>query len=354
MIYYISSTKYQNLLAQIIRESEESVLDYAETDRFELLSFVKSNMSIIDNLEILLIDLTACKDEDNGLVQAIENIRMVNNKIRLIVFDPTRYEGDKVLSKYFASGIYDIIVTDDNVQLKEELLSCIKSGREYKDATAFKDYVPYVEYQAKRNLKPDAEDIVIGLCGTHARIGVTHNLILLGNTLRKMGYLVALVDVSQNSSFSYIREEYDCLDKAECFSLDGMDYYSVPDINKIKGKGYNFILIDFGEYLKRDKEMFSYCDFRLIIAGVKPWEVGKTYNVFRDTLEEELKKYHYYFNFVSADMREDVRQGMGLLENIHFLKYVEDPFNSGVFPDIEDLTNRYNNPDSDKKKRKLR
>ena len=129
--------------------------------------------------------------------------------------------------------------------------------------------------------------------------------------------------------------------------------YKEQELQKLKKKGYNFILIDYGEYLERD-ESYGDCGIQIIIAGAKPWEVEKTFYVFQDTAEEKLKKYHYFFNFVADDLKDEVRSGMDNLKSIHFLTYAEDPFNSEDFPDIEDIIYEYSKPEPvpDKKKRK--
>lgn len=354
MIFFISSRKNQNLISQVIHECGESVIDNVCEDNLNLLHFVTANMSIIDSADILIFDLTACEDSDDDIVQALENIRVMNDKVRIIVVDATRYEGDAVLAKCFSAGIYDLIVTDDNVEFKESLEFSITKGRQYKDATEFRNYIPYAEYAEKKNRKPDAEDVVIGIAGTHARIGVTHAMIVLGNCLRKKGYLVAMLDYASNPSFSYIKNSFDCEEKEYGFVLDGMHYYMSSDMEDVKGKGYNFILADFGEYEKRDAEIYLKCDRQIIIAGAKPWEVEKTVNVFQDTTEENLKKYHYYFNFVADDLKDEVRTGMDVLKAVHFLEYAEDPFNAYDFPDIRDLICDYKEPEQvAEKKRKL-
>ena len=354
MIYFVAATKHQNLFNQVINDCGEKIIDHFCGDHFNFLKFVMANFPIVDSADVLLLDLTACEDSDEEIIQAFQNLKIMNDKIRIIVVDPDRYEGDEVLSKCFAAGIYDIIVTEDNVQLKEELSYCIRIGKKYKDSTEFQNYIPYSEYQEKKNQKPEAEDVLIGLAGTHERIGVTHSTIILANYLRKKGYLVALIDRAEKPTFMDIEESFDCESKKDFFTLDGVDYYRNGDVEEIKGKGYNFILIDFGEYLKRDLPLFEKCDLCLIIAGAKPWEVEKTTNVFQNTLEEELKEYHYYFNFVSEDLKEEVRAGMGILQSVHFLKYAEDPFNSFEFPDIDEIFKRYKEPviEDDTKKRK--
>ena len=178
-------------------------------------------------------------------------------------------------------------------------------------------------------------------------------MIVLANHLRKMGYLVALVDKSQKPTFRSIQDSFDCEDQNEYFTLDGIDYYKEQELQKLQKKGYNFILIDYGEYLERD-ESYGDCGIQIIIAGAKPWEVEKTFYVFQDTVEETLKKYHYFFNFVADDLKDEVRSGMDNLKSVHFLTYAEDPFNSEDFPDIEDIIYEYSKPEPvpDKKKRK--
>ena len=105
MIFFVASTKNQNLFTQVIRECSEKIIDQICKDNFYLLPYVTTNMQIIDNAEIFLVDLTACDDSRDDLLQALKNIRVMNDSIRIIVVDTTRYEGDSLLSECFASGI---------------------------------------------------------------------------------------------------------------------------------------------------------------------------------------------------------------------------------------------------------
>lgn len=352
MIFTITSPTNQSLILQTIKETGK-ILDGLEcSTNLKLVEFTNKNLLNLSTVETLILDLAACVDDDKELLIAIENLKIVNDKLQVIIIDSTRYEGDFVLSKCFAMGYFDLIVTRDYVELKAELINSIQNGREYKDSVSFKEHIPLDKIKSEKKI---VNDVFIAISGTHSRIGVTHTSIIIANNLRCEGFLVALVEINEHLAFDEIEHSFEVEKKEGYYTLDGIDFYSIEkstEIEDIKKKGYNFIIIDFGEYQNRNKELFKECDLKLIIAGSKPWEANKTFNVFENTLVDELSIYHFYFNFTASDLREDVKEGMCNL-NIHFLDYSEDPFNTKKFPDFDIIFENYIDRESNTGKKRI-
>ena len=85
MIFFAAATKHQNLINQVINECGEKTIDHVCGDRFNLLKFVNTNFAMLDSADLLILDLTVCEDTDEEIVQAIQNIRIMNENIRVIV-----------------------------------------------------------------------------------------------------------------------------------------------------------------------------------------------------------------------------------------------------------------------------
>lgn len=345
MIFYITSNTYQQIISKSIQEANEILVGGECSNEFFLLKYLKENIKNFSETDKIIVDITALQDSDSEIVQAFEMLRIMASDLQIIVLATDRYEGDELLTKFFQMSIYDIIVSNDFLEIAEELVICLKEGKRYKDALRFKDYKPLDKLIAKNEIKKEANKVLVGIAGTEHRIGVTHNSIVLANYLRARGYIVAVVNFNDNTHYKSIAESYDeSISKKEYFTIKGVDYYfnsNCDNIGKILGKTYNFIVVDFGTYQDCDRMIFNTSDIRIVIAGSKPWELEHVNALFDSAEEEELVRYQYCFNFVKKENRNTIQEGMERLGQVHFLNYTEDPFESSDFADAEIIFNEY-------------
>lgn len=341
MIFCIASNTYQQIISSAIKASEEILVGNECSNEFCLLKYVKDNITNFSGIDIFIVDTCALQDTDDDIIQAFEMLRIMDCNMRVIVLAANRYEGNALLMNCFRMSIYDIITTDDFLKIKEELRQCITLGKQYKDALQFKEFNPA---DGIKEVKKNVNQIVIGVAGSETRIGVTHNTIVLVNHLRKKGYLVAIVEMNESDDFNKIRESFNEPIVADTyFSIKGIDYYlnSENVLERVLEIPYNFIIVDFGNFEFCDKEIFNRSDVKIIIAGAKPWEIDNVNSIFKLSSEELLKEYHFCFNFVLEKSRADIRDGMGKLENVYFVDYVEDPFIQNDFPNAATILEEY-------------
>lgn len=345
MVFYIASQTYQQVIGQAIQETGEILIGGECRSDILLLKYVKENNSILNSLDILIIDISALQDIDEEILQSLEILRMMHDHMRIIILAANRGEGDNLLTKCFQMSIYNIVNTDDFLEIKEELKYCIQTGMQYKDAVKYKEISEQEKVIVKTEIKQTVNKILIGIAGSEKRIGVTHNSIILANYLRKRGFMVALAEYGQRDTFRSIQQAFEeRIFEDMYFSMNGVDYYpSVDDaaLGGILGKSYNFIIVDFGIFENCEKVTFNKCNVRIIIAGSKPWEVMQINSVFSLVPEETLKMYHFCFNFTEKRLRNEVKKGMSVLEQIHFLNILEDPFTASEFADAEEILNEY-------------
>lgn len=310
-----------------------------------LLKYVKENSSILNSLDTLIIDISALQDVDEEILQSLEILRMMHDSMRIVILAANRGEGDSLLTKCFQMSIYNIINTDDFLEIKEELKYCIQAGMQYKDAVKYKESNEQEKVIIKTEIKQTVNKILIGIAGSETRIGVTHNSIILANYLRKRGFMVALAEYGERGAFQSIRQSFEeRMFEDMYFSMNGIDYYPAVDdsaLGSILGKSYNFIIVDFGTFENCEKVTFNKCNVRVIIVGSKPWEVMKINSVFSLVPEETLKLYHFCFNFTEKHLQNDVKKGMALLSQIHFLSILENPFTADEFADAEEILKEY-------------
>jgi len=347
MIFYITSPTYKEVISSVIKDSDGFLLGGCEEGEDILLySYVKvNNATTFSAIDCIIIDLNACADIDEKIIEALEMLRMTNDDIRIIILATMRHPGDALLTQCFQMAIYDIICTDDFLEIREELKYCLTKGKQYKDALEFKN-ASKEQVVVKTEVKKTVNKVMIGICGTQRRIGTTHNSLLLANWLRKKGYMVALAELNHHGAFSEMANNMEIrISEDGSFTYNGVDFYPQVDEGKlatILGKAYNFIITDFGAFKECDRVSFNKSDVRIIIAGAKAWEMPSVKELFSMVGEvDTLKRYHYCFNLTPDAWRADCKEGMGELNQVHFLEFTENPYVAFDFSDAETILKEY-------------
>lgn len=345
MVFYIASNTYKEVISRTIKETDEILSGAVSSDEIFLLKYVKENGNQLSGLDMLVIDFSCCQDVDDEIVQALEQIRILDYETRIIIIAANRSEGDSLLTKCFQMSIYNIICTDDFLEIKNQLAFCLTKGMEYKDAIRFKEVRTKEQLIVKKEIKQVVSKVMIALAGASVRIGVTHQAIVLANYLRARGFMVAIAEYNDSQAFRQIQDAFgeSTLDDG-CFFIRGVDYYAAADVNKIGsilGKSYNFVIVDFGCYETCDRVTYNKAEVRMIVAGSKPWEVEAVNAVFARADKDTLKQYHFMFNFTPEKDRRTIRESMGEISNVYFLKYTEEPFVSGDFASGEEILKEY-------------
>lgn len=338
MLYYYASAAYQQLIAETCKELEQVIVGSECKEDLFLSESVKQNMSNFTSLETMIIDLQGIKDSDEEIIKAIESIKIMNGQVRFIIIASFYSEGDRLLSKLFGLGIYDIINTGDRNEMVEELKYCLKTGKDYKDAVLYKETI---DHSVRKKVK-EIDHVTIGLCGTQKRVGTTHNSIVLANYLKNAGYIVALCECNGSGDFKRIKNSFELKGNDTYFIKDGIEYYMDSNSERIKDKPFNFIIKDMGYVKEMDLEQFESCHKQIIISGIKAWEEEYIQAVFDMTDYEQLNKYYYYFNLCPKKIESDVRKGMAeLSERIFFTPYTEDPFAARAFVGMDKVIKEY-------------
>ena len=345
MVYYISSPKYQPMIQKILAETEQLCTGNQTGEDIYLKKFVKENMMLFEQLDILLIDLTALQDTDAEILQVIDGIRVMDYRVRFIFLAPYKKEGDSFLKECFYAGIYDLIITDEYLQMSEQLALCITEGMRYKDALRFRDAASTEEMKTESLA---VQKILVGVAGAGPRMGSTHNSIVLANFLRENKQMVAIMEMNASGAFEALCDARKAKVFPEgYFTINGVDYYPActrERVATVSGKLYNFILLDFGSYYEADRVQFNKCDVRILFSGTKPWELGALEELFEEQEEDVLKKYHFCFlGTSSGKLQKEIIEHMEPLSNVWFPEYTEEPVESSHFPEGREIFKMYLN-----------
>lgn len=362
MIYYIASPAYQPVIVSVIRETEQILAGAESASEMYVNKYIKEHINNFSGLDSIIIDLSCALDLDNEIIESFEMLKVMYGQIRIIILATQSLPGDELLIKCVQMGIYDIITATDFAEIKDELTSCITDGKQYRDALRYikaKEDGRASEGKAVR-IKPkqNANRVMIGFAGSEKRIGTTHNAIVVANTLRRSGYMVALLEMAEHPVFNDIKDFFDEQpEDALHFSVNGIDYYPsvlASEINSIMAKAYNFLVIDFGSCETMDSIVFNKCDVPVIVAGSKPWELDAVNKFFSEAVHENLARYNFLFNLTDEKYREDIKNGMNELKNVYFAPVTIDPFAAVEDELCEQLCGDYFNVGEQNQKKKRR
>lgn len=363
MILYISSNFYNEYIIDAITEANQNILNQIVSEKFSLNMYLRQQLEQLQAVSTIIIDISALSDTEEEICQALNNLRLLYNNIKIIVITPNRIAGDPLLSEIFCLGIYDIISTseEESYLLKNELIKSLNQGKTYKDSVIFKESI-ITKTDAKQQkqikekiiirneIKQSVNKALIGFMGTQYRVGVTHNAIVSANYLKSKGYKVAIVENDDNpmKNFHIIKNSFDNVenDKEEYFTINQVDYYqnyNFKEIHKILSKNYNFVILDFGTFRNSYLAEFSRCVVQIIVTGSKAWEIEYINRIFEENSEEILKNYTYLFNFTDLENAKIIRENMGVLEKVYFSSYTPDPFNSNYYSDLDKIFKDYLN-----------
>ena len=348
MVAYISSVKYNSIISSVVKEKDEIIAHNLINDHVNLYKYIQANVTLFSGYDYFIVDISAVDDIDDDIIKALEMYRTFNELTRIIIVSPNRRAGNELLAKIFSLGINNIAASFDQLELREELLKCMSdTGKSFKEAIVFKDVSNTLNSELKE-VKKLVEKVTIGFASCQSRIGCTHNAIIMALSLRKKGYIVAIVEMCKSTTFNKIRNNFNKQLQNKYFSIDGLDFY--PDADKhtlvdIKQKAYNFIIIDFGNYTDFENEEYYKCHEKMMVVGSKPWEIEHLSEFLSIYDDETLASIHYIFNFTPDINHKEIKRNLKLQSGdklrAYFQDYTPDLFNTFSFKDLDKILNDY-------------
>lgn len=139
MVFYFASPKYNPLINKVLTETDQVIAESIVGNDLFLKKTMKDKLASIASIDIIIVDFTALADTDAEIMEAVESIRIMDYKVRFIFVMPYKAEGDPFLKECFYAGIYDLIISDQYLEISEQLAVCVTDGMRYKDALEGKD-----------------------------------------------------------------------------------------------------------------------------------------------------------------------------------------------------------------------
>ncbi len=136
MLLYFSSDKNISIFDE---ETKALGIDVKiETQRC-LTDYVRANMNKLNHLEYLAIDLEYIVDDDQEILTTLSAFKVFNSSITIIIVTFERKQGDILLARLFADGIYNFITSKNEMDMSREVKICLDhTQNSYANAIGFK------------------------------------------------------------------------------------------------------------------------------------------------------------------------------------------------------------------------
>ena len=329
----ICSQEYQALFYSVLEKNDVLIVNTASAEDVCLNDFVKKNTSGISNFDAIIIDLGVLTDTDEKIIESIEMLRFYDDKMRIIIFEGRRPNSYKLLHTCFLNGVYNLIIMDTFIDIRNNLKKCICQGMSYKEASLFRSEENLFK-KAEEPLGSQKKTLVY--TGTQNRVGVTHCVISAAYALRSYGYLVAVVDCTGSTDYVNIMHSYEKkLGDDLKFPLEEIDFFIKPASSECisPSAAYNFIIYDMGHYGRisalndSEKEIYKSAEEKVLVCGSKPWEIPYLSQIVGNMADEEKESMKFLFNLTESALKNDIKKMMkqcGIKEDsVHFMDYIE-------------------------------
>lgn len=348
MVVVISGPEFWGSIDEALSKMNKEV-EYKKIDRdIDIMGEVERLSSMAFNF--LILDMS-CLEDYRRVPQAVRKLMLNNENLRVIVIVPQKFSGSEVISNLISMGIYDIIGQRENEEknITPILIEHFENPSTYAKAIKWDE-----GFARKKELEKEFIDtgrksggdlqaktiekdkivgtVVIAVVGTMSRIGTTHTAISIAKYLMDNRHGVALVELHDSLAFERIKNYYEnVVEKKGMFSLGGMDFYPFDPSRAVSDlllEDYSYIILDMGVYEKCNIAEFRRAHERIVVSGVKDWELDE----LEELIESENKNFknRYYFTFASDEMFELVKSSMDSLPCF------QAPYNPQPFDDSEE------------------
>lgn len=338
--YIYISNKINPFIEDICSENEISLLT-RYINEYNLELFLQSELKNLNNIEYLIIDYNAIKNntKENDIVTALSRIRRMYD-IRIIFIMEGAMKGNILLGRLFNLGIYNIISATNDILFKEELRKTLtEKGMSFANAVKYQLDKNVFAINNNTNVIKETfvkvkQVVTVGICSTERHLGATTQAINITKYLSEL--LNIKVCYIENNNHNSIIEIYNTANKEDAayyeesgkIEYEGIEMFMKSNIGEIMNNNYDFYIFDFGsmeEMNDSDINNFLTKDIKFIVSGTKAWELRYLFEAFEKIGND--KSINFIFNFTEKEKRSFFRDNMGeYKENTFFSDYIENPF----------------------------
>ncbi len=322
MLIYISSEKNSRLLDDVCDEKQIVIQKIIKPT--DIKKFVLSEMNNFSHITILAFDLSAAKNNDTEIIEAINAFRIIYTaKIVVVALDYS--PSDELIIELSKSGVREIITGNgvDSLEINKKIESYIDENPD-KRKESFMDkkinngdenilqssFEGNIDIENLKNQK-----IKIAVCGTQNRIGTTTQSLLITSFLNRNGCRACYVEANKNRHIEKILDFYDIKSNKNIGLIESPNahLYYKNDLSYILSLDYDFFVMDCGVYENMNYEAFVMFDEKIIVCGAKAWEISNIDNVFKSAGSDKNLK--FIFSFIPENEQENIRKLMRKFKN---------------------------------------
>ena len=334
----ISGPEYWNEIYEALQKFEQEIV-YRKIDVDVDIDTEIDRIGIYP-VEYLILDLN-CIENIKRIPPAIRKFRSLNSSARIIVIASDKFAGSEVVSSLISMGIYDIIGQREygaktilpslleHLRVPATYAKAAKWDIEFRDRNDGSEPLDYIRGHGKNTVRDKiVGSIVIAVAGAMQRSGTTLTAISLAKFLYDNNFGVAVYEFHDGGTFEIIKNSYEEVEaRDDMFSLAGMDFYPYDPYRSIADLlhgDYAYIVLDMGVYSRCNIPEFRRAHEKIIVCGVKDWEMPPLEEILKD--EEWSAKYKYLFAFSDDECFRFVKDSMAKLP-VYQAVYNPNPFN---------------------------
>lgn len=353
--YIYISNRINPFIEDVCKEQKISLLTRF-INEYNLENFLQSELKNLNNIEYLIIDYNAIKNntKENDIVTALSRIRRMYD-IRIIFILEGAMKGNILLGRLFNLGIYNIITATNNILFKEELQKTLtEKGMTFANAVKYQLDKNVFAINNNTNVIKETyikvkQVVTIGVCSTERHLGATTQAINMTK------YLSELLNIKacyiENNNHNSIIEIYNTSNKEDVtyyentgkIEYEGIEMFMKSNIGEIMNNNYDFYIFDFGsmeEMTDNDINNFLTKDIKFIVSGTKSWELKNLFEAFEKIGND--KSVNFIFNFTQKEKQNFFKDNMGdYKDNTFFSDYIENPFIVGNRIYLEKIFNPF-------------
>jgi hypothetical protein len=130
-------------------------------------------MRNLSHYSYFAIDLKALKDTVNEIIEAVIAFKTMYDS-RIIIFAEGENEENEIISKLLDEKIYNIIISEEIAEIKDEMLKCISDGgKTQEDWSSLRVINSSSEVTFKNQYIFNHKNIRIAVAGVSSKVGTT-------------------------------------------------------------------------------------------------------------------------------------------------------------------------------------
>ncbi len=180
--------------------------------------------------------------------------------------------------------------------------------------------------------------ITIGFIGTEKGVGVTHTALLVAKYFSKQRGKVAFIEWGDQDAVKMIRRTYEGnplnedekIERTKPYVFRRVHYYENGDdelLSMIRRKGYQIILIDFGEQKSQTQDIYNQMDIRLVVGRGNDWKYHRIESFYQNLSHDLEEKYKDLILILACGTKEEKKHIQHIIKGrIETVSYHKDPF----------------------------